>query len=45
MPSAEPTPESEPLFNGAVTETGSVGSVGEGNGVEVAEKFGAPDTN
>lgn len=31
--------------NGTVTGTGMVSSVGEGSGVEVAEKVGAPDTN
>lgn len=31
--------------NGTVTGTGMVSSVGEGSGVEVAEKIGAPDTN
>lgn len=34
-----------PVSNGTVTETGTAGSVGEGSGVEVAEKIGAPDTN
>lgn len=40
-----PVGESDPVSNGTVTETGTVGSVGEGSGVEVAEKIGAPDTN
>ena len=39
------THQDESIPNGTVTETGTVGSVEEGNGVEVAEKFGAPDTN
>ena len=48
-----PERKSEPVSNGTVTETVTVGSVGEGSGkpesVEVGvsegEKFGAPDTN
>ncbi len=34
-----------PVSNGTVTGTGIGDSVGEGSGVEVAEKIGAPDTN
>jgi len=37
--------ESRPVSNGTVTETGTVGSVGDRSGVEAVEKIGAPDTN
>ncbi|MEP6958050.1 MAG: hypothetical protein ABI980_04920 [Nitrospirota bacterium] len=40
-----PAGESEPISNGTVTGIGTAGSVGEGSGVEVVEKIGAPDTN
>ena len=40
-----PAGESNRVSNGTVTETGTVGSVGEESGVEVVERIGAPDTN
>jgi integrase len=40
-----PARESEQISNGTVTGTGTVGLIGEGCGVEVIEKIGAPDTN
>jgi integrase len=40
-----PAGEFDQVSNGTVTETGTVPPVGEGNGIEVIEKIGAPDTN
>lgn len=40
-----PVREDKPVSKGTVTETGTVGLIGEGNSVEVVEKIGAPDTN
>ena len=40
-----PVRETNPVSNGTVTGPGTVGLVGEGCGVEVIEKIGAPDTN
>jgi len=39
------TRQVESIPNATVTSTGTVNSVGERSGVEVAEKVGAPDTN
>jgi integrase len=39
------THQVESIPNATVTSTGTVNSVGERSGVEVAEKIGAPDTN
>jgi len=40
-----PMREDKPVSNRTVTGSGTVGLIGEGSGVEVVEKLGAPDTN
>ena len=40
-----PVREDTPVSNGTVTGSGTVGVIGEENGIEVVENIGAPDTN